>query len=58
MGKVVDHELNMVKKVSEATKMRIGRDTTKLWNSVPGDLVNLESDVSFKRGLRSYLVIT
>ena len=29
-------------------------DTTKLWNSIPGDLVDLESDLSFKRGLRSY----
>ena len=33
-------------------------DTTKLWNSVPGDLVDLESDLSFKRGLRSYFAIT
>ena len=33
-------------------------DTTKLWNSVKGDLVDLESDLSFKRWLRSYLEIT
>ena len=33
-------------------------DTTTLWNSVPGDLGDLESDLSFKRGLRSHLAIT